>query len=45
MVSNACHIVEGALEQMDDIIAGKSYAPHYLKKMADSFFVAGFHGY
>lgn len=45
MASNACHILEAALEQMDDIIAGKSCSPHYLKNMAASFVIAGLHGY
>lgn len=43
MASNACHILEAALEQMDDIIAGKSCSPHYLKSIA--FVIAGLHGY
>lgn len=45
MASNACHILEAALEQMDDMIAGKSYSPHYLKNTAASFVIAGLRGY
>lgn len=45
MASNACHIVEAALDQMDDIIAGQSFSPHYLKNTAASFVIAGLHGY
>lgn len=45
MASNACHILEAALEQMDDMIVGKSYSPHYLKNTAASFVIAGRHGY
>lgn len=45
MASNACHILEAALEQMDDIIAGKSYSPHYLKNKDASFIIAGLHDY
>lgn len=29
MASNASHMLEAALEQMDDIIAGKSFCFHY----------------
>lgn len=45
MASNACHILEAPLEQMDDIIAGRSYSPHYCKNRAASFVIAGLHGY
>lgn len=45
MASNACHILEAALEQMDDIIAGKSYSPHYLKNTDASIVIAGLHDY
>lgn len=31
MASNASHILEAALEQMDEIIAGKSFCFHYLE--------------
>uniref|UniRef100_H3D8H7 PPFIA binding protein 2a n=1 Tax=Tetraodon nigroviridis TaxID=99883 RepID=H3D8H7_TETNG len=37
MASNACHIVEAALKQMDEMIAGKSSSAHYLKNTTASF--------
>lgn len=45
MASNAYHILKAALEQMDGIIAGKNYSPHYLKNTDASFVIAGLHGY
>lgn len=45
MASNACHIVEAALKQMDEMIAGKSSSAHYLKNTTASFVIAGLHGY
>uniref|UniRef100_A0A674N435 PPFIA binding protein 2 n=1 Tax=Takifugu rubripes TaxID=31033 RepID=A0A674N435_TAKRU len=42
MASNACHILEAALERMDDIIAGKSsgFFTHYLKNTTASLVIA-----
>lgn len=47
MASNACHILEAALERMDDIIAGKSsgFFTHYLKNTTASLAIAGLHRY
>lgn len=45
MASNACHILEAALERMDDIIAGKSYFTRYLKNTTASLVIAGLHRY
>lgn len=41
MASNASHMLEAALEQMDDIIAGKSFCFHY--RYTAQFVIAGLH--
>lgn len=43
MASNACNILEAALERMDDFIAGKSYFIHYLKNTTASLGTVSIH--